>query len=66
MPKQNCSKCGGEMDEGYVTQIGYVSDRQTGFARVATPIRRVRACLTCGVVEWFLDPEELKRKIQNK
>ncbi len=62
----NCPKCNGEMDEGRAStgeEIRYVSNRQTGMMRTATLVRRARACLTCGYVELFLDPAELKKKI---
>lgn len=62
MQNQNCSKCGGEMDEGNITRIGYVSKKQTGFA-IATQVQKVRACLQCGFLEWYLDPQELRQKI---
>lgn len=61
-----CPKCNGEMDEGRASAdegIRYVSNRQTGMIRTPTPMRRALACLTCGYVELYLDPAELKKKI---
>jgi hypothetical protein len=55
------------MDEGRVTvneDLRYLSDRQTGIVRVPTPVRRARACTHCGLVEMYLDPGELKKKIE--
>ncbi len=66
MTTTNCPKCNGEMDEGRASagdEIRYVSNRQTGMLRTATLVRRARVCLTCGYVELYLDPVELKKKI---
>ncbi len=62
----NCPKCNGEMDEGRASSgegIRYVSNRQTGMIRTPTPMNRARACLSCGYVELYLDPAELKKKL---
>lgn len=65
--EQNCPKCGSEMDEGKIPTsegVNYVSNRQTGMLRVATPVHRARVCLDCGYMELYLDAEALKKKIQ--
>jgi predicted nucleic-acid-binding Zn-ribbon protein len=56
------------MDEGWMSwsgsgQSGYVSKKQTGVLKVVTKIQLARACPTCGYVELYLDPNELKKKI---
>jgi hypothetical protein len=45
--------------------LHYVSDRQTGFMKVATPIRKARACPACGYVELYLEAAELKQRLQS-
>ena len=67
MNDQACPKCGGEMDEGTVSQpegINYFSNRQTGMFKEATFVGRARTCLTCGYLELYLDVESLKKKIR--
>lgn len=62
----NCPKCNSEMDEGRASAaegLRYVSNRQTGMIRTPTAVRRALACLSCGYVELYLDPTELKKKI---
>jgi predicted nucleic-acid-binding Zn-ribbon protein len=54
------------MDEGTIGEsegIHYASNRQTGFLKVMTPARWARACMTCGYIELYLDPRELRQKI---
>ena len=66
MMTANCPRCNGEMDEGRVSageDARYMSNRQTGMVRSPTRIQRARACLSCGYVELYLDPAELKKKI---
>ncbi len=66
MTPTNCPKCNNEMDEGHVSageELRYLSNRQTGMMRSLTVIRRARACPSCGYVELYLDPAELKKKI---
>jgi predicted nucleic-acid-binding Zn-ribbon protein len=61
-----CPKCSGEMDEGRVSaddKLYYVSDRQSGTFKVATPVRKSKACLSCGYVELYLDAAELKQRL---
>ncbi|MCA9873214.1 MAG: hypothetical protein H6659_16230 [Ardenticatenaceae bacterium] len=55
------------MDEGQARseeELRYLSNRQTGMIRTTTPIRKARACLTCGYVELYLDPAELNKKLK--
>lgn len=66
MEDYRCSKCNGPMEEGRMSAsdpIGFVSQKQTGMLRKATMIRAARACLDCGYVELYLDPQELKKNI---
>jgi len=66
MMTANCPRCNGEMDEGRVSageDFRYLSNQQTGMVRSLTRIQRARACLSCGFVELYLDPAELKKKI---
>lgn len=67
MNYQNCPKCGGEMDQGTVSEsegVKYVSGRQKGMFKVVTLAKRAQVCLTCGYIELYLDVEELKKRIQ--
>lgn len=65
MQSQNCPKCGGEMDMGKISEsLIYTSNCQTGLFKVGTLVDRTYACLTCGYVELYLNPEILKQKIQ--
>ena len=67
MTSMPCPKCNAPMDEGRASagdDLYYVSDRQSGILRSATPIRRARACPACGYVELYLEAAELKKKIQ--
>lgn len=62
-----CPKCNAAMDEGQARseeELRYLSNRQTGMIRTTTPIRKARACLTCGYVELYLDPAELNKKLK--
>jgi len=67
MESYRCPRCNEQMDEGHVSfsgsAAGYVSNQQTGMLRKAATIRLARACLNCGYVELFLDPNELKKNI---
>ena len=66
MEEYRCPKCNGAMDEGRMSAgnpIGYVSQKQTGMIRKPTTIQQARACLSCGYVEMYVDPNELKKNI---
>ena len=57
MDNQSCPKCGGEMDEGAVSNsegVRYVSNRQKGILKAMTPAKRARVCLHCG----YYDPRQ--------
>ena len=63
-----CPKCGGEMDEGRIPialkfLFGYRSAAQRHFSWECN-IQKARACLGCGYLELFLDPEEIKSKMK--
>lgn len=64
-----CPKCGGSMDEGRIPVpqkflLGYKSEEQKHFSFECN-IQKAKACLECGYLEFFLDPEELKSKKQS-
>lgn len=64
MGEKACPKCNGPMDEGHLNvEIGYVSEKQKGMMRRPTMINLIRACPTCGYVELFLNPAELRQRI---
>lgn len=65
-----CPKCGGEMDEGRIPiphkyLFGYKSKRQKHFSFEAN-IERVRACLSCGYLEFYLKPREVKSRLKKR
>lgn len=71
METHACPKCNTPMDEGRMSwsgsgQSGYVSQKQTGMLRTVTTITLARACPNCGLVEMYLNPQELKQKISGK
>ena len=62
-----CPKCGGEMDEGRVPKVlnwmsGYKSDSQKHFS-FEVNLETAKACLSCGYVEFYLDPEKLRANL---
>lgn len=66
MEVYRCPRCNEPMDVGRISAgdpIGYVSEKQTGMIRKPTTIRQARACTSCGYVEIYLDPNELKKNI---
>ena len=67
MEEYRCPRCKEPMDEGHVSfsgsTAGYVSNKQTGMLRKAAVIKQARACPNCGYVEFYLDPNELKKNI---
>lgn len=66
MEDHRCPKCNEPMDVGRISAgdpVGYMSDKQTGMIRRPTTIRKARACMNCGYVELFVDPNELKKNI---
>ncbi len=62
----SCPKCGGEMDEGKLwDNIPYFSNNSpTGFLSNAGSVSvvRAKACLTCGYLELYVDPQELAKR----
>ena len=68
METHPCPKCNESMDVGLLSRsgssyVGYISNKQTGMLKTATPITLARACPNCGYVEMYLDPKELKPRI---
>lgn len=66
MEPYRCPKCNEPMDEGRLSAgnpIGYVSQKQTGMIRRPATIQLARACVNCGYVELYVDPNELKKNI---
>jgi len=68
METHPCPKCAAPMDEGLLSitgssNLGYVSKKQTGMLKAQTRISQAHACLSCGYVELYLNPQELKSKI---
>jgi predicted nucleic-acid-binding Zn-ribbon protein len=64
---ETCPKCGGEMDEGRIPAphkwlLGYKSDRQKHWSFEAN-VEQVKACMGCGYLEFYLDPEEVRKKV---
>ena len=61
-----CPKCGGQLDQGKIqSNLSYVSDKaESVFWSTGPEVRasRAKACLTCGYIELYLDPEALKNK----
>jgi len=65
-----CPKCGGEMDEGRIPigprwLYGYKSNSQKHFS-FEVNFEKAKACLACGYVELYLDPEKLRKKLVDK
>lgn len=63
-----CTKCGGEMDEGKIKddKLWYTSLKSSmGFFSNTSSVKihHVRACLSCGYLEMYLNPLELAKKI---
>jgi len=61
-----CPKCGEEMIPGRVPSpcnwlFGFKSDGQRHFS-FESSIQKASACIGCGYMELYLDPEELKAK----
>lgn len=65
MQNPKCSRCGGEVDSGKVHAEGlmYYSDWQKKFFTFGILVNRASACLTCGHIELYLNPEILRKKI---
>jgi predicted nucleic-acid-binding Zn-ribbon protein len=69
METHPCPKCNEPMDEGYVSVTGsgfygYVSRKQTGMLKSVTKINMAHVCLSCGYVDLYLGPNELKKKLR--
>jgi predicted nucleic-acid-binding Zn-ribbon protein len=60
-----CPKCGGEMEEGRIANkflFGFKSARQKHWSFEAN-VEKARACLDCGYIEMYVDPQEVKKKL---
>ncbi|PSN11436.1 hypothetical protein C7293_24300 [filamentous cyanobacterium CCT1] len=67
-PFHHCPKCGGDMDVGRIVQSDsflYYSDWQKKRFKLGLLMTKAQACLTCGFIEMYLDPEALKKKIRD-
>ena len=57
------------MDEGRLSlsgsDLGYISQKQTGMLRSQTKVAQARACPNCGYVELYLNLQELKAWLFN-
>ena len=70
MPNQNentCPKCGAKMGEGRIPKglnwlSGYKSNSQKHFS-FEVNFEKARACLSCGYVEMYIDPDRVKMKL---
>ena len=62
-----CRKCGAlEMDRGSAHgsyRVAYLSNRQAGDVRTAMFADQARACASCGYLELYVDPQELRSVI---
>ena len=60
-----CPKCGGQMEQGRIANkflFGFKADRQKHWSFEAN-VQKANACLRCGFVEMYADPEQLTRKL---
>ena len=67
MMNDSCPKCDGKMDEGRIPSplkylFGYKSEDQKHFS-FETNVDKAKACLECGYLEFYVDPNELKSKL---
>lgn len=67
MSDLKCPKCGNDMDSGHVPTawmggVNYKTDSQGSLSRPLV-VEKAKACLKCGYVELYLDPEKLKSKL---
>ncbi len=65
-----CPKCSGEMDVGRMPiphkyLFGYKSERQKHFA-FEDNVQKAKACLNCGYLELYIDPEEVKERLKSE
>jgi len=68
MQDQKCPKCGGEMDSGRAqaeNSLIYYSDWQKKTFKIGILVDKACACLTCGYIEFYLNAEVLKKRIQD-
>ena len=69
MATAQCPKCGGPMEDGAFGSTGGVqtfrSNRQ-GPRDMYTQVRPARACLHCGYLELYVDPQELNERLNPK
>lgn len=60
-----CPKCGGAMEEGRIANkflFGFKSNRQKHWSFEAN-VQKAHACLDCGYVEMYVDPQQVKAKL---
>ena len=67
MEDRNCPKCGGDMDEGYLSEaLFYFSKSQTGMLRKSVSANSARACVRCGYVEFYIQDVDKLEEMINK
>ncbi len=64
--ESRCPKCKGEMDEGKMTPplgFSYVSDNWSKrfLSAGGVGVTRARTCYRCGYIEFYLDPDALRK-----
>jgi predicted nucleic-acid-binding Zn-ribbon protein len=67
MNNELCPKCNSQMDQGRVPKpltwfSGYKSDSQKHFS-FEVNIEKAKACLNCGYLEFYINPDKLKEKV---
>ena len=66
MTDTSCPKCNGEMIDGRIPSpmkyfFGFKSFDQKQFS-FETNIHKAKACIVCGYIDLYLDPDELNSK----
>ncbi len=68
MNAEECPKCGGQMDNGRIPTplkflFGYKSDTRKHWS-FESNVGKAKACVQCGYLELYIDPEELRDKMK--
>lgn len=60
VPSAPCSQCGGSVFTDWkVTAAGGTSPPLVPLAALQNPTCRLRCCLACGLLQWFVTPDTL-------